>query len=239
MSRLNSSKSYNKTTSMVNGNEEDSSSSSSSSSSYPEHDQCRPTDMASIMRKQKQCIEILKRFRHYYITTKKPDIIVNSNESMEYMHEIFMNIKYLIQESKEQINFLEILSESELVRIFVNLFEYCLIGLSVSPIGLKGSILKDILRLHHYLNSLAQLVWCLTNFSAKFRTSFHTQNGTRALLDFIRDQTVVDNYILYKRNDLIELDKKFSLMKALVGSLHNLSKTVSFEGMILGFNIRK
>lgn len=148
---------------------------------------------------------------------------------MDYMHQIFTNVKYLIKESKDQINLLDILSEPDLIRIFVNLFEYCYIGLSVAC--KKSVLMDDILNMHHYLNSLSQLVWCLTNFSAKFRTTFHSCNGTKALLDFLRDSPLVDNFILYKRADLSQLDRNYSLMKAIIGSLHNLSKTSSFDGL--------
>lgn len=210
--------------------------SSSSSSSYSDEDgeqqKQGPLDLTHIVRKQKKCIEVLRSFRNYYVNIKDPNVIISSAESMDYMHEIFANIKYLINESKEQVNSLDILCDPELVRIFVNLFDYCFIGLGLAA-GKRSNLYAEVLKMHHYLNSLSQLIWCLTNFSAKFRTLFDARNGTRALLEFLRDQTVVENFILYKRSDLLKLDKNFSLMKALIGSLHNLSKTVSssFQGL--------
>lgn len=205
-----------------------------SSSSSADEDPEQSLNVAHTVRRQKKCIELLRSFRNYYVKTKDPNSIINSSQAMEFMHEIFTNIKYLINESKDQINSLDILCDSELVIIFVNLFEYCLIGLELVA-NRKGNLMEDVLQLHHYLNSLSQLVWCLTNFSAKFRTHFDACNGTRALLDFIRNETVVDNFIVYKRADLLKLDRNYSLMKALIGSLHNLSKTVSssFQGSSL------
>lgn len=203
-----------------------------SSSSIDEDNQIS-FNVSQTVRNQKQCIELLKSFCNYYLKTKDPNLIINSTQSMELMHQIFTNIRYLINESKDQLNSLDILCDNELVLIFVNLFEYCLIGLEVAA-SKKGNIYEDVLRMHHYLNSLSQLVWCLTNFSAKFRTNFDTCKGTRALLDFLSNQTVVDNFIVYKRPDLLKLDRNYSLMKALIGSLHNLSKTVStsFQGLV-------
>jgi arsenate reductase-like glutaredoxin family protein len=205
----------------------------SSSSSYSDDDLEGPHDLAHVLRKQTKCKELLKKFRAYYISVKKPEVIVNNSDSMEFMHEIFMNIKYLIKESKDQINSLDLLSDTDLVSIFVEVFDYCFLGLSLTT-GKKGNLYEDVLKMHHYLNSLSQLVWCLTNFSSKFRINFHSCDGTRSLLQFIQNKKVVENFIIYKRNDLLQMDPKYSLMKALIGSLHNLSKTVSFEGF--GFN---
>lgn len=133
-----------KISSLKQSNSENEKKEPTSSSSIDEDNQIS-FNVSQTVRKQKQCIELLESFCNYYLKTKDPNLIINSTQSMELMHQIFTNIRYLINESKDQLNSLDILCDNELVLIFVNLFEYCLIGLEVAA-SKKGNIYEDVLR---------------------------------------------------------------------------------------------
>ncbi len=82
-----------------------------------------------------------------------------------------------------------------------------------------------------FLLTFVQLIWCLTNFSIKFRRLFHTQQGSLAIFYYIANKRFLE-FVLYKKNifeESTEPNEQFMLIDAFIGSLHNLSKSVRFE----------
>lgn len=185
------------------------------------------------MQGENDCVKSFDEFKQFYMSLKEPELIVSNDRSLELMHNIFENINLLIKQNKDhQIDILELLCDSKLIKIFVNLFDYCLKSLEIlidfvnssTDIATDDSGYKS----YHYLNSLIQLIWCMTNFSVKFRRLFHSKGGTQQLFHYLSNNSVLDYFIIFKETHFAFLNEENSLLKAILGSIHNLSKCCDF-----------
>ncbi len=81
------------------------------------------------------------------------------------------------------------------------------------------------------METFSQLIWCLTNFSTKFRRLFHNLNGSASIFTCISNKLFLENLLcsnnIFDEEDIDE--ENCTLINAIIGSLHNLSKSVKFD----------
>lgn len=208
---------------------------SSSSSSSAEHldntgnDQVLFKKVSKSKKRENECIKNFKSFIEYYTSLKNPVSIINDHNSLERIHELFIDIKHLLKNSKDSQKYaLNILSDVEIVVVYVDLFEYCLLMLQKT---IRNEIYDENFTCYYFINALAQLMWCLSNFSIKFRKTFHNKNGSKILLDYLSNENIISYFILFKNKKFLHLNENFSLMKSVIGTLHNISKSENFTGL--------
>jgi hypothetical protein len=182
--------------------------------------------------------QFLENFKSFYINLNEPSAIINNPESIEYIDNLFTHIRYLAKRQRQtnQLNnVLDILADSKLIKKFCSVLNHCFNFLyslvSAYELSIDPNGCENFHKIYSFLSLLVQLVWCLTNFSAKFRREFHAQMGTRILLNYLEDEQLVNNCILFTNEARLfdYYDENFSLKEAIVGSLHNLIKTIQFE----------
>ena len=145
----------------------------------------------------------------------EPPLIIHDPQLLESMETCMCQIQYLIQHSKDNHSWLAAMSEPKLVELFVRLLVYSFEFITTAKT--KGK------HVFQFLEALIQLIWCLTNFSPQFRRLFHNLKGSEKLLTILSNIAFLDCVVQQQE------EAKSMFMNALIGSLHNLSKSIQFE----------
>jgi hypothetical protein len=201
------------------------------------------SDSDDEMRSLNTIKRVLDNFLLYYTRSEDPGYIIKDPESSLFMNRLLIQLGNLINQNKKtQSNMLDMLANDRLIKNFTNLLTYCFVYLKAVLSKTKtGSldhtstqIVENFNRVYDYLLLIMELIWGLTNFSIKFRTKFHQGQGSKVLLNFLNDPGFTDYYILFnvKHKVFGFADENYELMKKIIGSLHNLTKTSEFENTL-------
>jgi hypothetical protein len=182
----------------------------------------------------------LDNFMVYYSASElEPSNVTKDSQSTVLMNRLLVQIGHLVNKNNRSLSsVIDILANEKLIKNFTNILTYCFVYLRALLSKAKTNSLdssphsvESFHKVYDFLVLLVQLIWGLTNFSIKFRKTFHHSSGSKILLNFLSDPNFTDHLILFNvKSKLFDFsDENYELMKAIIGSLHNLTKTSRFE----------
>jgi len=192
---------------------------------------------------EETCVHNIYEFVYYIQKIKDPALITIDDQSLDKLEVILSQMDFLIKHSTDIGKIMEKFCKEALVQIFVHILEHCF-DFIISVFNVlynaqltkkeKQRVLNKGATVYTFLLTFSQLIWCLTNFSTKFRIIFHTLFGSQSLFLYITNKTFIDFVLLknniFRRDDMEnEESDQFMLMNAILGTLHNISKSVKFE----------
>ena len=191
---------------------------------------------------EKECIENFKKFVNYILKISNPIYDYLKEDFLEEIQSLFVHIESLINTSENYKTILKLLSDNDLIKIYIKIIEFCFNFLvdTVNEIRLYQSsntkqqidnLSSNCITIYNSLNGLMQLSLCLSNFCLPYQQSFHSLNGTIVLLKMLSDEIFLECFILLNNAQKLQNFDNHLLMKSIIGTLHNLTKSVSIQDL--------